>query len=184
MLQAGPSQSASEFAEIQPAGASEDASSQTVFAPGYKNNAISKLMAETTGPSTTVPASRDTESARPAETDSSAITQQQPRSQVSHAPAASSVSQTQSTAAPVSSERVQNVSGFDSTGETALPAGHNMTTGGFRSSSGVPSEDELNQLYTNSNTQVSAVLGQLSSFTSYCVHCVQSYSRADQPYLS
>ena len=175
-MQPRPSQPASEFAEIQPAGASEDVSNQTVFAPGYNNNAIPKLMSETTGPSTTVPPSRDTEVTRPAQADSSAIAQQQPRSQVSQAPAAAFVPQTQSTAAPVSSERVQNVSGFDNTGETALPAGHNMTTGGFRSSSGVPSEDELNQLYTNSvgNSQVSAVLAQPSSFLS-CVHCLQWY---------
>ncbi|KAL0055654.1 hypothetical protein WJX82_002810 [Trebouxia sp. C0006] len=49
----------------------------------------------------------------------------------------------------LTTERVQDVAGFDKSSQAAPAQGQNMATGGFRSSSGVPSEDELNELYTN-----------------------------------
>lgn len=103
-------------------------------------------MSETKGPSTTVPPSVETSGSQAANV-SSPVPEQQPR-------AAQPVEQAAlHTADPIepslTSERVQNVAGFDSANEGAPVQGQNMATGGFRSSSGVPSEDELNQLYTS-----------------------------------
>lgn len=131
---AAPSQPASsDLSEIQPASTRDDTSGQTVFAAPYKNTAISKLMSQTKGPSTTVP---------PTET-SQSVQNLAPQSQYPEA-TISGPQATVSETAPTS-ERVQTVSGF----ETKSPQGQNMNTGGFRSSSGVPSEDELAQLYSN-----------------------------------
>lgn len=103
-------------------------------------------MSETKGPSTTVPPSMETSSSQAANV-SSPVPEQQPRT-------AEPVEQAAlHTADPIepslTSERVQNVAGFDTSNEAAPVQGQNMATGGFRSSSGVPSEDELNQLYTS-----------------------------------
>ncbi len=99
-------------------------------------------MSETTGPSTTVPASTESSSSQAAYTPSP-VRQQQP--QVSHP-----VEHGAHRSGPsLTSERVQDVAGFDKSGQAAPVQGQNMATGGFRSSSGVPSEDELAQLYSN-----------------------------------
>lgn len=139
----------SDFSEIQPASSSEDASGQTIFAAPYKNTAISKLMGETKGPSTTIPPNETTQGV------------QTPAQQSQHTQATTmagfgpAVSQTAPT-----TERLQNVPGFDS---KSPGPGQNMTTGGFRSSSGVPSEDELAQLYSD-EAEGSQVLAVKSSF--------------------
>ncbi len=113
-----------------------------MFATPYKNTAISKLMSKTTGPSTTVPASTESGSSQAAYTPSP-VRQQQP--QVSHP-----VEHAAHRPGPsLTTERVQDVAGFDKPSQAAPVQGQNMATGGFRSSSGVPSEDELNQLYPN-----------------------------------
>lgn len=135
LLQAVASQPTSEFSEIQPASSSEDVSGQTVFATPYKNTAISKLMAETKGPSTTVPAV--TENSQSAQ---NPATSQQPQR---------SEPEVEQSAPPLTSEKVQSVAGYDNSSEAVPAQGQNMATGGFRSSSGVPSEDELAQLYSN-----------------------------------
>lgn len=124
----------SDLSEIQPASSSEDASGQTVFAATYKNTAISKLMGETKGPSTTIPSSENTQAVQ-------APVQQSQHPQAIMAGHEPTVSQTAPT-----TERLQTVPGFDSKSPVQ---GQNMNTGGFRSSSGVPSEDELAQLYSN-----------------------------------
>ena len=113
-----------------------------MFATPYKNTAISKLMNETTGPSTTVPASTESGSSQAAHAPSP-VRQQQP--QVSHP-----VEHAAHRSGPsLTTERVQDVAGFDKSSQAVPVQGQNMATGGFRSSSGVPSEDELNQLYSN-----------------------------------
>ena len=99
-------------------------------------------MSETTGPSTTVPASTESSSSQAAFTPSP-VRQQQP--QVSHP-----VEHASHRSGPsLTTERVQDVAGFDKSSQAAPAQGQNMATGGFRSSSGVPSEDELNELYAN-----------------------------------
>ncbi len=99
-------------------------------------------MSETTGPSTTVPASTESSSSQAAYTPSP-VRQQQP--QVSHP-----VEHASHRSGPsLTTERVQDVAGFDKSSQAAPVQGQNMATGGFRSSSGVPSEDELNELYAN-----------------------------------
>lgn len=140
----------SDFSEIQPASSSnEDASGQTVFAAPYKNTAISKLMGETKGPSTTIPPNETTQVVQtPA--------QQSQHPQATMAGPEPTVSQTAPT-----TERLQTVPGFDSKSPVQ---GQNMNTGGFRSSSGVPSEDELAQLYSN-EAEGSQVLAVKSSCT-------------------
>ena len=146
LLQIGASQPTSEFSEIQPASSSEDATPQTVFAAPYKQTAIAKLMTETKGPSTTVPSTHEGDNSQTTRT--AASMQQEP--QASELAAEQSLPQgIQSGGAPVTSERVRRVSGYDNSSEPAAVQGQNMNTGGFRSSSGVPSEDELAQLYTN-----------------------------------
>ncbi|KAL0024099.1 hypothetical protein WJX79_006862 [Trebouxia sp. C0005] len=136
------SQPASEFSEIQPASSAEDVSGQTVFATPYKNTAITKLMSETTGPSVTVPASTESSNSQAAYTPSP-VRQQQPQvpHPVEHA--------THRSGPSLTTERIQDVAGFDKSSQPAPVQGQNVATGGFRSSSGVPSEDELNQLYAN-----------------------------------
>ncbi|KAL0017770.1 hypothetical protein WJX77_001053 [Trebouxia sp. C0004] len=136
------SQPASQFSEIQPASSSEDVSGQTIFATPYKNTAITKLMGETSGPSTTVAASTESSSSQAPYTPSP-VREQQP--QVSH-PAEQAAHRSGSS---LTTERVQGVAGVDKSSQAAPVQGQNMATGGFRSSSGVPSEDELNQLYSN-----------------------------------
>ena len=130
----------SDFSEIQPASNSEDASGQTVFAAPYKNTAISKLMSETKGPSTTIPPSEPTRT----------LSQQSQQPQATIAGPEPTVSQTAPT-----TESLQTVPGCDS---RSSGQGQNMSTGGFRSSS-VPSEDEVSQLYPNEGEggQVSAI---------------------------
>ena len=124
----------SDFSEIQPASSSEDANGQTVFAAPYKSTAISKLMGETKGPSTTIPPSEITQGV------------QTPVQQAQHPQATTAGPETTVSQTAPTTERLQTVPGFDS----KLPVqGQNMNTGGFRSSSGVPSEDELAQLYSN-----------------------------------
>ena len=91
-------------------------------------------MGETKGPSTTIPPSGTSQAVQ-------TPPQQAPHPQATMAGPEPTVSQTAPTA-----ERLQTVPGFDN----KLPVqGQNMNTGGFRSSSGVPSEHELAQLYSN-----------------------------------
>ena len=99
-------------------------------------------MSETTGPSTTIPANTESSSSQAAYTPSP-VRQQQPQvsDPMEHAAHRSGPSLT--------TERVQDVAGFDKSSQAAPVQGQNMATGGFRSSSGVPSEDELAQLYSN-----------------------------------
>ena len=136
-------------------------------------------MSETTGPSTTVPAGTESGSSQAAYTPSPAR-QQQP--QVSHP-----VEQASHRSGPsLTTERVQDVAGFDKSSQAAPAQGQNMATGGFRSSSGVPSEDELNELYANeAGAQVSMFntgkrqcsacsdvvcsISLLSTLPSYCI---------------
>ena len=124
---------ASDFSEIQPASSTEDVSGQTTFASPYKNTAISKLMSETKGPSTTVPDTETSMSTQP--------TQMSPPPRATAAAPEHTVSHTAPT-----TERIQAVPGFDTRSSAKEQA---LNTGGFRSSSGVPSEDELAQLYAS-----------------------------------
>lgn len=106
-------------------------------------------MSQTRGPSTTIPPSESTQSAQ-----NLAPLSQDPQATMSGPQ--TTVSQTAPT-----TERLQNVPGFESKSPVQ---GHNLNTGGFRSSSGVPSEDELAQLYTND-----AEAAQVSALNSFCM---------------
>ncbi|KAL3153612.1 hypothetical protein ABBQ32_013217 [Trebouxia sp. C0010 RCD-2024] len=86
-------------------------------------------MSQTRGPSTTIPPSETSQSAQN-------LSPQAQYPQATMSGPQATVSQTAPTTEP----------GF----ENKLPVqGQNLNSGGFRSSSGVPSEDELAQLYTN-----------------------------------
>lgn len=106
-------------------------------------------MAETTGPSTTVP---------PSSNQSSQVAPQQSQHpQASAAAPEPTVRQTET-----NTERFQAVP--DSDNKTSAQ-GQNLNTGGFRSSSGVPSEDELAQLYSN-DAQASQVIANACALPS------------------
>ena len=114
-------------------------------------------MAETTGPSTTIPPST-----------SSQLTQSA-QQQSQHPQATTAAPEPEVTESEPNTERVQTVPGFDS---KASAQGQNMNTGGFRSSSGVPSEDELAQLYSNDaqGSQVAASACATASRGSISMH--------------
>ena len=124
-------------------------------------------MSETTGPSVTVPASTESSNSQAAYTPSP-VRQQQPQvpHPVEHA--------THRSGPSLTTERIQDVAGFDKSSQPAPVQGQNMATGGFRSSSGVPSEDELNQLYANeAEAQVSILKKEKASITHAVVLYVQ-----------
>ena len=112
-------------------------------------------MSETKGPSTTVPPNETLQAVQ-------TPVQQSSHPQATMAGPEATVSQTAPT-----NERLQTVPGFDSKSPVQ---GQNMNSGGFRSSSGVPSEDELAQLYSN-EAERSQVYLQLNSMCIFIITC-------------